>query len=415
MNVLQYTEWERPRVTTLSDAEVRVASRLSSAIMMEMLPNGRCRLGPKPGFVGSAQLSKQTVIVVKPRFSQNEFASLLSLAYQDRSFPTLPGIASLGEGDPSAWYFAQLYTETSKLVRHGIRRGYVSLTEDRPSPRGRLHFSGRSPSISGSHSCSTDDFVRDSLPNRIVKGIIGLAVARCADPSIRRGLARLSRELDDISSTRPTQLEIERVMNDPLYRPYFPTMRLSLLLIKKRGTEFESGEIGVSSFFFRLFDIFELALFNSIRAVASSAFITTHHPRDSASARIVHGKPALKITFEPDIGLKSRPSIALSDPTGAWATIVDAKYTRPLSVSRFGHATFENGHVYQIMAYSKIFDAPGVLVYPRIDDDVDISYRVGTTAIRIFTVDLRTNAVKNLRETAISIIGATSVPVFASC
>ena len=214
----------------------------------------------------------------------------------------LPGVASLGEGDPSVWYFAQLYTELAKLVRHGLRRGYISVTEDRLTPRGRIHFSGRSPSISGHHSCSMDDFVQDSLPNRMVKGIVILAIARCADTTIRRGLARLLRELDDVTPNIPTKSEIKRVMNDQLYGRYFPSMRLSLLLLEKRGTEFESGEIVVSSFFFRLFDIFELALYNSIRRAATPGITAVHNPRDSSSAVVVDGGPALKIIFEPDVG-----------------------------------------------------------------------------------------------------------------
>ena len=35
MNVLEYTEWERPRICKLSDAELRVAIRLKSAITVE--------------------------------------------------------------------------------------------------------------------------------------------------------------------------------------------------------------------------------------------------------------------------------------------------------------------------------------------------------------------------------------------
>ena len=70
----------------------------------------------------------------------------------------------------------------------------------------------------------------------------------------------------------------------------------------------------------------------------------------------------IPVTFIPDnvIGPRDAP----------WL-IVDAKYKNPLRES-WGREYFHNEDLYQAFTYSAALDAPAVLVYPRVDRDVDV-------------------------------------------
>ena len=55
--------------------------------------------------------------------------------------------------------------------------------------------------------------------------------------------------------------------------------------------------------------------------------------------------------------------------------VADTKYKRPIVRGQFG-PSFDNGNIYQIVTYSKALGCDGVLIYPKIDDEVDVTLRV---------------------------------------
>ena len=85
------------------------------------------------------------------------------------------------------------------------------------------------------------------------------------------------------------------------------------------------------------------------------------------------------------------PKEPLSDnvigPREAPWLIVDAKYKNPL-IEHYG-CRFHNEDLYQAFTYASALDAPAVLVYPRVDWDVDVTLKAGAFVVRIKTVDLR--------------------------
>jgi len=74
-------------------------------------------------------------------------------------------------------------------------------------------------------------------------------------------------------------------------------------------------------------------------------------------------------------------------PRDAPWLIVDAKYKNPLRES-WGKEYFHNEDLYQAFTYAAALDAPAVLVYPRVDRDVDVAVGSTTCAVHINTIDL---------------------------
>ncbi len=101
--------------------------------------------------------------------------------------------------------------------------------------------------------------------------------------------------------------------------------------------------------------------------------------QQSSARHFVHtaGGPILPITMRPDILVGAPPVL-----------VADTKYASPTRVRRFGGHGYVNEHLYQVATYAKAYGAAGLLIYPRRDADVDVTYDLGGTEIRIVTVDL---------------------------
>jgi len=385
MNVtIDFKEWGRQRTVVLSEREAQRLSRHAYAIRCEHRGENRYKIGPVAGFVGSLQLSSSTTINVAPRLPLNSFAALLSLAYDDQIIPTRSDRTGAAVGNLTSWCVGQTVAEAQRLMSRGIRRDYIAVEEQRLAPRGRLLFSGSSPRYDGALKCVADEFLLDTPINRYCKaGLAHLAALSVALPW-KGALRDLISELSQVSSV-PWQESDSAAVERPIYRDYRSLISLLRLVAASRGSEFAAGPMDISAFFFRLHELFERAIYRSLRRAADAASIV-YQPVLRNAATFVSGSPNLGITFKPDVGITA-PSVALQSATGKWRLVVDAKYRDPVQVARFGRA-FRHDNIYQILAYSRVFGCPGVLVYPRVDQDVDISYRVGDSAIRIRTIDL---------------------------
>ena len=78
-------------------------------------------------------------------------------------------------------------------------------------------------------------------------------------------------------------------------------------------------------------------------------------------------------------------------PRDAPWLIVDAKYKNPLIEHHGGR--FRNSDLYQAFTYAAALDAPAVLVYPRVDENVDVMLESGEREVRIATIDLMASSI----------------------
>lgn len=94
--------------------------------------------------------------------------------------------------------------------------------------------------------------------------------------------------------------------------------------------------------------------------------------------RVIDGEPAITVTIRPDkvIGPREAP----------WL-IVDAKYKKSLRENSGGRY-FHNDDLYQAFSYANALDAPTVLVYPNVDQDIEVALKVEEEEVRIVSIDL---------------------------
>jgi hypothetical protein len=78
--------------------------------------------------------------------------------------------------------------------------------------------------------------------------------------------------------------------------------------------------------------------------------------------------------------------------------VLDTKYAAPELRNQYGGWSFHNDHVYQATFYALSLGCPAILVYPRVDRDVDVAFEIGGVAVRLATVDLDRPALAGLDE-----------------
>ena len=385
MRRLAFEEWGRNRIVSLDPEEARILRNHKDALRCDAAGSDRYRVGPRPGFVGSVRLSDRTTLVVTPRLPLDSFAALLSLAYDEMLIPTSYDTTNVSQGDLSSWCISQIVAEAQRLCRRRLRPDYVEVEDRRTSPRGKLIFDGLSPDYRGAIRCKTDDFTYDTELNRFIKaGLSQISKYSVATPW-RPAISRLLHDLNTITTVRPTKFSPRR-LGSALFARYRPLATLINLAMMNEGSEFDTGGLDVSAFFFRLHELFERAVYNAFRRT-NAASLAISQPPNRTGATLISGSPHLGITFKPDVAIK-QPTVGIRSSKGEWLLVVDAKYRNPIAAGRF-KPTFRNDNIYQIMAYCRVFNAPGLLLYPRVDQDVDISYKVGDTSFSIRTINLQ--------------------------
>ena len=163
-------------------------------------------------------------------------------------------------------------------------------------------------------------------------------------------------------------------------RHYRPALELCRLLFDQAGASLDVGRVAAPAYFFPMETVFQEAVTTLLRKrlpAVSRQRGGTHHP--------VEGTPARPLTFAADILIGSPPQL-----------VIDTKYATPEIRNQYGGWSFHNNHVYQVAFYALSLGCPAVLVYPRLERDVDVGFEIDGVAVRLMTVDLNQPALAGL-------------------
>lgn len=259
----------------------------------------------------------------------------------------------------------------------------------------------------GRVACRYDDLSVDHLLNQVIVSALTAAERGCADPSLRERAVAARRTFSwsgvshrAVSAVEAASLVLGR--NDEAERRCVSAARLLLqmtLLTEGAGTE---RSITPRRDVARWRLLYEAAVRGFFHAVLQEpwqvrASQEQHRwPLQSAS----DGMAQLMPTMETDVVLR-RPGLRI---------VVETKFTAPTSVhTQFGTPAFKREHLFQLQTYLTTLDRvpgeefAGVLLYPQVDDPVDMNATVGKHTIRVKTVDLNGSNAK-IRDELMSIV-----------
>jgi 5-methylcytosine-specific restriction enzyme subunit McrC len=378
--VIELVEWEKAKKVTLSSDEANKLRRLEKRLDVKWCEGNEAAVSGKAGYVGIVSLSDETQIIVRPHIPVASVMELACYAYElEPPKKSLIEDARLDDTGPADWLAFLLTLEVEKLLAMGLRYGYREVEENLPYVRGRIDFGAVrwGESNPGLVPCRFEDFIIDTVENRILRGTLEILFANPLSIACRRRLRSTLAAFGRVSLVQPTRQMFDRSQLNRLSSYYEPALRLCRLVLETSGIELDAGDVATPGFFFSMADVFEKAVERALREEFGRQNVH-HQPEFNDRIRVIDGEPAIPVTFIPDnvIGPHDAP----------WL-IVDAKYKKPLR-ENWGKQYFHNDDFYQAFTYAVALSAPAVLVYPRVDQDVDVTFEVGGHELRVVAVDL---------------------------
>jgi len=385
--VIELREWEKAKHVSLASDEADKLRALEDRLDVQRLSGDEVSISGKAGYVGIASLSDETQVIVRPHIPVASVLELACYAYElEPPGETLIEDARFDDTGPADWLAFLLTLEVEKLLAMGLRRGYREVEEEIPYVRGRIDFSTFrwGESKPGFVPCRFEDFVLDTVENRILRGTLEILSACPLSHACRRSLRSALAAFGQVSFVQPTARMFDSFRLSRLTHYYEPALTLCRLALESAGIELDAGDVATPGFFFSMANVFEKAIERALREEFGRANVH-HQPTYSDRIQVVDGEPAIPVTFIPDNVIGPR-----DDP---WL-IVDAKYKNPL-IEHYGDR-FRNSDLYQAFTYAAALDAPAVLFYPCCGRDIDVAFEIDGSLVRVLAVDLAGSGVAGL-------------------
>ncbi len=286
-----------------------------------------------------------------------------------------------------------LINGTRKLLRKGLDRDYIPLSEDTSTLRGRIVFSEtikRNLIRRGQAHCSFDELQHNVLHNQILKTTLWrLASSENLDSQHRHDLRVLCRQLEDVDIIPLRKGDFRRLQlnrNNAFYDFLMKLCELvhDCLLPEEGGKRFRFTDILEDEQ--RMSVVFEDFVRNFFK-MEQQEFRIAGRVLDWDLEECEGSDLSYLPRMETDIWLRS--------PTRT--IVIDTKfYKKTFATNRYGQQKIHTANLYQLFSYLKNMEgrpppddtAEGILLYPLTSESVDLSYRIQGHKVSVCTLDL---------------------------
>jgi 5-methylcytosine-specific restriction enzyme subunit McrC len=384
-------------VLSLTPSERRVLARAADRVGVDWQVDGSARIYSR-GYVGSIALSSDTIVSVTPKVPIVNILALASLAYRTLPIPAAVGGALLDSKEPVVdWLAVLLVTEIQALLANGLRQGYVVVQDELPYVRGRLRFDAPLWGRPGLTPCEFADFLPDIPENRLLRATLEILATRRLLPGLRIRVEQLLRTFQGVAFARPTMALVGSCRITRLNQHYRPAVELCRVFLEQSGVGLDVGRVAAPAYFFPMELVFQEAVTNLLRSRLAKV-----SRQSGRSYQSVTGIPARSLTFAADIVVGSPPQL-----------VIDTKYAPPEMRNQYGGWSFHNQHVYQAAFYALSLGCPALLVYPKVDRDISVTFDIEGISVCILTVDLRQPGLPDLQSLVQAVSALARVPKVA--
>ncbi|WP_111641859.1 5-methylcytosine-specific restriction endonuclease system specificity protein McrC [Marinimicrobium alkaliphilum] len=321
----------------------------------------------------------------------------------------ISGIDSTRQVDLFASVLAQ---GVRHLIRRGLEQGYQNYQETIPGIRGRIDMATtarRALAAQGLAHCEFDELTTNTANNQIIRSTLyHLAKVSDLDGQLRKQLVGLYRELDGIDCPPLKKSLFRRVQHHGNARFYRFLLNVCELVAAGLLVDQEEGGYRFRDFLRDeklMARVYEEFLFNFYRTERPDLSITkeriswTVEPGSSSDMAYLPG-------METDISVRSKTK----------TLVIDAKYYVRTLTSYYDTERIHSSNLYQLFAYLKNMEArggpdahsEGMLLYPTIEQELRLNYRIQGHNVRICTVNLAENW-KDIKEELHDIVGCMTL------
>ena len=318
---------------------------------------------------------------------------LLCYAWDALDEADLVDVSELDTHEAVNLFATILVTGTQHLIRRGLDRSYLGAVEEIPGIRGKLRLSDSIKRVSfanGRAVCEFDEFDCDVLHNQIIKSTIGrLLYVKEVEKKLHAELKALYHALPQVSEVQLSGQLFSRVQLHRNNRCYLFLIRVCELLYRNILPSEEPGISRLRDFVrdeeqMRL--MFQKFVFRFYEKHLREYGVKVWADQLRWHGRGLTADAALRLpVLQTDICLTTE-----SDKV-----IIDTKFSlNAIRSGRFGER-INTGHLYQMFCYLLNVSAAdagkrvtGVLLYPTVEEELDLPYELHGHTLHVKTVNL---------------------------
>lgn len=282
-----------------------------------------------------------------------------------------------------------LLNNLSYLIKRGFYREYIGNNEELGTLKGKIDFNSSIERFSykkGRMYCNFEELSHDILHNQIIKTTL-YALIKCDEinEAYRERLFALIKYFADIKviNLREEHFKQARIHKNNLYYGFildickliYDNMLISEETGKAQFKDFERDDRAMAY-------LFENFVRNFYRKECSEYKVSRENIYWDAEGISMEFLPMMQT----DISLESNDR----------KIIMDTKYYKNALTNNLGSDKLISGNMYQLFSYlkniekksSKDYNAMGILLYPRVNRDLNLRYHIHGHDMRIHTVDL---------------------------
>lgn len=306
--------------------------------------------------------------------------------------------------------FAKVLINATKiLLKRGVDKNYIDHTEAIAAIKGKIQISQTLKSnllLKQKAICTFDSFSANILSNRIlVTTIYKLTRTKGLDGGLKNELVCLQRMFPGIDQIEITNTLFKQIRLNRNNRFYGFVMNVCQIINESIFPSEEQGRYTFSDFTrddHKMNQLFESFIRNFYK-IEQTKYKTVKKEIikwqfDCAESTSYQYLPQM----ETDITLENDQE----------KIIIDAKFYRETMTLNYDKAKIKSANLYQLFSYllnqhnsnTKTRNATGILLYPTIEKDYDLSFNYKEHSIQIRTINLNTNW-RNISSRLKSIVG----------
>ncbi|MGV0831113.1 5-methylcytosine-specific restriction endonuclease system specificity protein McrC [Empedobacter brevis] len=290
-----------------------------------------------------------------------------------------------------------LISATKMLLKKGIDKNYIDHTEELAGVKGKIQVSQTLKSnllFKQRTICTFDNFSANIISNRILVSIIyRLISTKGLDKGLKGELISLQRMLLGIEQIKITNSLFKQVRLNRNNSFYGFVMNVCQIIYESTFPSELEGNYKFSDFTRddkKMNQLFE-------------AFIRNFYKIEQKKYKTVK-KETIKWQFDSteNESYQYLPQMEtdITLETDEKKIIIDAKFYRETMTLHYDKEKIKSANLYQLFSYllnqrdnnsAKTQNATGILLYPTIDKDYDLSFKYNQHKIQIRTVNLHTN------------------------
>jgi 5-methylcytosine-specific restriction enzyme subunit McrC len=293
--------------------------------------------------------------------------------------------------------FAKVLINASRLLlKRGIDKSYIDITEDLAGVKGKLEFSQTVKSnilFKQRTVCTFDDFSANILSNRIlVTTIYRLTRTKGLDKQLKAQLWGLQKMFSGIEQVELKSVLFKQVKLNRNNRFYGFIMNVCEIIYENTLPSEDQGKYKFADFTRddnKMNQLFEAFVRNFYR-IEQKKYTTVKKETIKWQFSYSDNESFQYLPqMETDITLENENE----------KIIIDAKFYRETMTANYDKERIRSTNLYQLFSYllnqqdkdPKTINTTGILLYPTIEDDYNLQFKYDNHNIQIRTVNLNTN------------------------